>query len=154
MNSVRFIRFEHNGALNCIPPTTLDSVSDAFGTFGTLVDGGHRLFERALLLSELQSRGWSQKVKVDASSSITITSLQGRTGLCLQTGNVARMYADLLKLQLLFHREKLNAGILVVGNRPTSENDNKATYGRLVKELGIFREVVTVPLLVYGLEVR
>jgi hypothetical protein len=99
--------------------------------------------------------GWSEEAKLDPGSSITITSVLGSTGLCLQTGNMARVYADLLKLQLLFHRKKICGAILLVFAKQTATElgENIANFERLTKELKIFKEIITVPAIVFGLEV-
>lgn len=104
------------------------------------------------LLPAINKKGWSDKYYLDCTSKITITSIKGGIGLCIQTGNMARMYADLLKLQALYSRTMINGGILII---PTalcgrSFGGNVASYERVIKELSIFDKVITLPLLIVG----
>src|SRR5262245_9602614 len=65
----------------------------------------------------LSLQGWPPEVTIDPTSKISVTSIRERVALCLQTGNMARMYADLLKLQTLYLRETINAGIVIVPSK-------------------------------------
>lgn len=40
--------------------------------------------------------------------------MKNRVGVCFQLDNVARMYADLLKLQVLGKNGKIDAGVIIV----------------------------------------
>lgn len=106
------------------------------------------------VLSQLLQKGWAREVEIDATSGISITSIRGRTGLCFQTGNIARMYADLLKLQTVFSRKVIDRGVLVIPTKACAKvlGSNIANYERLTRELAIFDSVITVPLLVVGAE--
>lgn len=104
------------------------------------------------LLPAINKKGWSDKYYLDRTSKITITSIKCGIGLCIQTGNMARMYADLLKLQALYSRTMINGGILII---PTalcgrSFGGNVASYERVIRELSIFDKVITLPLLIVG----
>lgn len=66
--------------------------------------------------------------------------------------NVSRIYADLLKLQALYMRETIKAGIVIL---PTvkaarSFSGNVASLERLERELPIFSQVITMPVVVIG----
>lgn len=85
---------------------------------------------------------------------MTITSSKSGVGLCLQTGNVARIYADIIKLQTLYFNNAINSAAIVV---PSSEvarlfGKNIAQASRLERELEIFKKAYHVPTLVYALE--
>ncbi len=102
---------------------------------------------------ELKHNGWPKDILLDNQSKITITSKMNEVGLCVQLGNVSRVYYDLLKLQALFTKGFISSGIIVV---PISEaakilGSNLASYERLVKELSIFNQVITMPLVIVGL---
>ena len=59
--------------------------------------------------------GWSSKVRIDRNSKISIASQKNKTGLGIQTsGNMARMYADLMKLQKLYIDGSLTCGVLIL----------------------------------------
>ena len=62
----------------------------------------------------LISAGWPGKVGLDTTSKISITSLKNKIGLCFQTGNMGRMYADLIKLQAVYLKGSIDAGIFIL----------------------------------------
>lgn len=97
--------------------------------------------------------GWSGEYRLDSDSQITITSYQNNIGLCFQTGNVGRVYADLLKLQTLYKRGNIIAGIMILPRKGMSRifGSNCASYDRLLKELPIFSNVIDIPLVVIGI---
>jgi hypothetical protein len=104
----------------------------------------------------LAAAGWSGEVSVSPpESAMTITSKKAHTGLCLQTGgNMSRIYADLLKLQALYLNNVIRCGVFVLPSAHAAKilGDNIAQADRLIRELAIFRKVVTIPLLVYSVE--
>lgn len=106
-------------------------------------------------LEKLQALGWSDGIRVDPTNSkIDITSVRSKIGLCLQTGNMSRFYADLLKLQTLFAEGKIKAAIYVVPKRAFAKEigQNLVNYERFLREIDIFSKTITVPILVYGIE--
>lgn len=109
---------------------------------------------RAAFLGTLKSAGWSSEVIVSKGSDMTITSMKDGVGLCLQTGNMARMYADLMKLQTLYLDDAIKAAAIVVPSNPTAKllGSNVADAKRLERELSIFKKAYSVPTVVFGLE--
>jgi hypothetical protein len=109
---------------------------------------------RHATLDQLRTAGWSKEVRLSASSGITVTSMQHDTALCLQTGNMSRFYADLLKLQYLFVSGNIQSAVYIVFTRQLAKRlgSNLAHFERLVEELRLFDKVITVPILVVGLE--
>ncbi len=109
---------------------------------------------RAQLLRELGKRGWSNRVRIHASSRITITSQYEDIGLCLQTGNVSRYYADLLKLQTLFSNQVIRSAIFIVPTKREAKmiGSNIVSYERVIEELAVFYKTIQVPLLIFGIE--
>ena len=67
---------------------------------------------RNQLISLLKAAGWSSEVKLSADSDMTITSAKDDIGLCLQTGNMSRMYADLMKLQTMYLNNTIKAAAI------------------------------------------
>lgn len=103
------------------------------------------------LIGKLRLAGWADGCPLSVYSKISITSVMDKIGLCVQTGNVARIYADLLKMQTLFTEGKIDAGILVVPAKECADafGKNVANYERLIRELTyVFSKVITVPLLI------
>jgi hypothetical protein len=85
---------------------------------------------------------------------MTVTSIKDDVGLCLQMGNMARLYADMLKLQTLYLNDAIKSAVLVVPSRPVANilGDNIANSNRLEGELEIFKLAFSVPALVFSLE--
>ena len=100
----------------------------------------------------LTHSGWSKEYRLDTESKITITSYRDELGLCLQTGNIARIYADLLKLQKLYLKGNIKAGIIIVPQKEIALKlaSNMAFYERINKELKLFDQVITMPIIVIG----
>jgi hypothetical protein len=109
---------------------------------------------RDAILGNLKASGWSGKFPVAKGSDITITAVREDVGLCLQTGNMARMYADLIKLQTLYLDNAIRAAVLVVPSEPVALllGSNIAQAKRLERELSIFKKAYHVPTLIYALE--
>src|ERR1035441_4032426 len=110
---------------------------------------------RDAILTNLRGAcGWSDEVKLSPDAKITITSCKEDIGLCVQTGNMARFYADLMKLSLLHTQERVYAAIFVLPTQDLAVDwgSNIANYERLCNELPIFSPVLNIPILVIGLK--
>ena len=107
---------------------------------------------RDAILEELMVDGWSNQVTINPHASITITSMKDRIGLCLQFGNMARFYADLLKLQHLYCSKRILGAFYIVPEKAYAKSlgSNLANDDRLTKELSIFETTITVPIMVFG----
>ncbi|MCY1266713.1 hypothetical protein D9M68_166000 [compost metagenome] len=109
---------------------------------------------RDALLAALKIRGWSEEVAVALGSDMTITSMKGDVGLCLQTGNMARAYADLMKLQTLYLNNAIKSAAIIVPCYETARllGSNIAQSKRLERELEIFKKAYHVPTVIFALE--
>jgi hypothetical protein len=109
---------------------------------------------REIFLHSIAIAGWSGEVPVSVASKITVTSAKEGVGLCLQTGNMSRIYADLLKLQTMYLNLAITSAVLVVPSNPLAKKigSNIANAKRLEREIEIFRLAYSVPTLVYSLE--
>jgi len=106
------------------------------------------------VLESLSKKGWPGEVTLDPASKISITSMKDKIGLCFQTGNMSRMYADLLKLQAVYLRGSIDAAIFIL---PESEcakllGQNIANCDRLRRELEIFDRAISIPLALIGIK--
>ena len=101
----------------------------------------------------MKRNGWSNPVRVIKYANITITSMKGNTGLCIQFGNVARFYADILKLQKMFNDQIISNAIYIILIKKTAKKcgSNIANYERLTQELKYFKDIINVPVLVLGI---
>ena len=102
----------------------------------------------------LKEFGWSDAVRIAERSKITITSIKEQIGLCMQTGNVSRIYADLLKLQSLFAKGTIRSAIVIVptGKAARKFGRNIVSFERLCRELLIFAQVITLPIVIIAFE--
>lgn len=109
---------------------------------------------RTRILRCLASLGWSGEVRLSPDAAITVTSMQQQVALCLQTGNMSRFYADMLKLQYLYTTGKACGAIYIIPTKLSAREmgDNLAHFDRFVKELTLFANIITVPVVVIGLE--
>ena len=110
---------------------------------------------RNSILEPLHSDGWSDEVRVaPTTSKIDITSMKADIGLCFQTGNISRLYADILKLQTLFVEKKIKGSICIVPKKTLARSIGKniVNFERFVREINIFSKTITVPILIYGIE--
>jgi hypothetical protein len=144
----------HKAGERFVDKTILKEVSDAVQKCPYVPAPRKTSSVRAHILDTLSRHGWSGELDVDQKSAITITSVKNRIGLCFQTGNVSRIYADLLKLQTLYLRNTIKAAIILL---PTEEaarqfGSNLASQERLMRELVIFKGVITIPMAVVGIE--
>jgi len=110
-------------------------------------------FIRSKISERFNEFGWADRVKVENQSNLTISYMKNRVGLCIQFGNVARTYADLLKLTLLSKNNSIDVGIIVVADYLNSKlmGTNYANFERLSREVKIFSKIIEVPLLILSI---
>jgi hypothetical protein len=107
---------------------------------------------KAIVANRFNAKGWADKIRV-GNSRLTISFMKSKVGVCFQLGNVARTYADILKLSQLGKKNIIDIGIIVVPNKLESKTlgANYASYDRLANELRQFSDIINVPILVIGL---
>jgi len=151
---MKYVVHAHNDAGDTFPTSLRAEIESAIGDVSVYLKRGAAAQIRAALLSALHADGWSDELLLSPGSNITITSAKSGVGLCLQTGNMARMYADLLKLQALYLNGAITCGALVLPSTPvaTKLGSNIANASRLERELDIFKKVFNLPTLVFSLE--
>lgn len=142
----------HRNGEHIVSQELISDIRDSFSKVDKRV-GRYEISDiRQDILEDLKNKGWSDKLLLARGSNISITAKKDDIGLCMQTGNVSRVYADLMKLQTLFVNQQIQAGIVIVATRDCAKQYtcNAATYERLLKELDIFCQVITMPLVVIG----
>lgn len=108
---------------------------------------------KSMIAESFNRIGWADRVRVHRSTRLTVSFAKDRVGLCVQLGNVARTYADILKLELLNDRGVIDVGVIVVPDHIASKSlgANYARFDRLTQELDLFVNIVAVPVLVVGI---
>ena len=107
---------------------------------------------KSKISERFNDRGWADKVRV-GKTKLTISFLKSNVGVCFQIGNVARTYADILKLTALNKRGIIDVGVMIVPHKLESKlmGANYAQFDRLTNELGQFKEIISTPILVLAL---
>ena len=145
--------YSHRNGIEVLPNSMLEDILQIFPAINIPTSNLQAPRIRNCIEEGLYRKSWSDKILLDKKSKISITSMKDHIGLCLQTGNVSRTYADLLKLQALFVRGSIQCGIIIVptGDAARKMAQNMASYERLVYEVStVFPQVITMPLVVIG----
>ncbi|MBP5097637.1 BglII/BstYI family type II restriction endonuclease [Pseudomonas protegens] len=144
----------HCGGESVLPMALQKEIEAAIAAITVKPEVGAAAKIRDAFLLSLKASGWSSEVSVSRDSDMTITSLKNGVGLCLQTGNVARIYADLIKLQAMYLDNSIRSAAIILPSHPLAKQlgSNIAQAKRLERELGIFKKAYHVPTLVFSLE--
>lgn len=146
--------YNHRSGIKVVPNDIIEDVEKV------VWDIKPKLFPKSVanlklsIRKRLEEEGWTGEYRLDATSKITISSYLRGVGLCFQTGNAGRIYADLLKLQALYTKGNITAGIILIPQIKTARElgSNMANYERLIRELPIFSQVITMPIVVIGFD--
>lgn len=147
------VAHSHRGGQDAVPQRLQRDLTERLSSIAVPMRRGALVTIRSEIRSVCTDLGFSEAVRLHRESQMSVTGAMNSTALCLQTGNVARVYADLLKLQLLYSRGDISAAIMVVLMNGSAREfgQNIANFERLVRELAIFSELITTPILVFGL---
>jgi hypothetical protein len=151
---MKYILYSHCFGDIKLPVALQREIITAISAISTKPTVGAAAKIRDAFLVNLKESGWSTPVSVSPNSDMTITSLKSEVGLCLQTGNMARMYADLMKLQAMYLDNSIRSAAIVLPSQPLAKRlgSNIAQSKRLERELDIFKKAYHVPTLVFALE--
>lgn len=146
--------YEHRSGLKVVPNAIITGVEKIILDINPMLSKKAVVDIKDAVRGKLEKEGWTREYRLDATSKITISSYLRGIGLCFQTGNVGRIYADLLKLQALYTKGNITAGIILIPQIRTAKElgSNMANYERLVRELPIFSQVITMPIVVIGFD--
>lgn len=145
--------FSHNKGSQIISSQKIDTIVIILGKIQKPPGKYFSTILRDEILIQLRHHGWSDEVRISTQRNITITAKNGIVGLCLQTGNMARFYADLLKLQSQYLDQKIESAIYIIPLKSAAKQmgDNIANFERMTEELeNIFYKVITIPIVVIG----
>jgi hypothetical protein len=151
---MKFYLYSHCAGNEAIPKAFQKEIESAIGSISVRPAMGTATKLRNAFILQLKALGWSGEVSVSKDSDMTITSMKGGVGLCIQTGNIARAYADLIKLQVLYFDNAIHSAAIVVPSQNVARllGKNIAQSKRLERELHIFKKAYHVPTVVYALE--
>jgi hypothetical protein len=151
---MRYSIHSHCAGAERVPTRLRDEIAAAIEAVEVRAEKGAAPRIRDAFLTKIREAGWSGEVPAARGSDMTVTSMKDGVGLCLQTGNMARMYADLIKLQTLYLDNAIVSAVIVLPSQPVALQigDNIAQATRLERELEIFRKAYHVPTLLMALE--
>lgn len=146
--------YSHKSGDRVVPENVQEQIRCAVKKVSISTEKGKATEIRTAIIDELKSYGWSDEFHLDPTSNISITSIYEKIGLCVQFGNISRVYADLMKLQTLFLKESIHAGVIIMPNKKAARilGDNITNSDRVLRELDIFNSVITMPLLIVDFE--
>lgn len=147
-STIAVVKDHRNGSL-VIPKRLLNEVRRTVAL--TKADGARAISARRAICDSLKAEGWPNQVRVTSESDIKVTSLKDKTALCLQTGNMSRLYADLLKIQKLYLKGDIVGGVLVLPSKLLARvwgksDSNLVNAERSLKEMSVFGDIITVPI--------
>jgi hypothetical protein len=146
--------FSHCDGEKCVPAGHKQDIASAIASVSAKAGPGAAAAIRSQIILKLKALGWSGEIKLATDSDMTVTSTKSDIGLCLQTGNVSRIYADLIKLQTMYLDNQIKAAAILVPSQEAAKllGSNIAQAKRLKRELAIFSKAYHVPTLIYALE--
>lgn len=127
----------------------LDEIIDCLTIDNISFQRGNPAQIKKIVGERFNDQGWADRINLK-NSKISISFLKSKIGVCFQIGNVARMYADILKLSYLYDEGIIEVGVLCVPHQMESAilGANYARYDRLKAELKLFKNIVKVPILI------
>ena len=148
------IYFNHQCAWDILSPPILIGLRDMIKNLDFTIERGSGPLLREQIMPMLHVSGWSGEFLFHPESKSSITALRESCGMCMQTGNMSRFYADLIKLEYLYINEVIDGGIYIVPTKKAAKimGSNIANFERLTQELSLFKQVISIPLVVFGIE--
>lgn len=145
---------DHRSGFKVVPDDIVADVKEIIWNTNSVLSKKTVASLKESVRERLEKEGWTGEYRLDATSKITISSYLRGVGLCFQTGNVGRTYADLLKLQTFYTKGNITTGTILVPQIDTAKElgSNMANYERLIRELPIFSQIITMPLIVIGFD--
>lgn len=147
-------RYEHQKALVALERQV------AYSEIASIIEVPELVFGRdnpkrikSVVSDRFNERGWADRVRIVSSTNLTINFMKNKVGVCFQLGNVARMYADLLKLETLGLDNKIDVGVIILPDALESRKlgANYARFDRLRKEMQVFSRIFSLPIVVISL---
>ncbi|WP_224483474.1 hypothetical protein [Robertkochia aurantiaca] len=150
---MRLEEYWHNCSEDDIPSELYKGIIESLIKLEFPIYNGCSRNLRKVIKEEIVQLGWSEKVELDSNTRINITSMNKEYGLCLQTGNMSRFYADLIKLEYLYKKGKLKGAFYILPSKYAAKimGSNIANFDRFTHELEVFNKVITTPIIVIGL---
>ena len=105
--------------------------------------------------NQLLNEGWASRVKVSPNSELILNLFKDSVIVHIQTGNIARVYYDLMKIQAMYDQDLVLCGVLVlpIASAARAMGSNMAQAERVANELDhVFSDQIQVPIFIVGFE--
>lgn len=111
-------------------------------------------FLREILQYEFNKMNWYSKFKVDSRLNWYVQFYAKETAILFYFSNKARSSLDLIKIQHLYANEKIKGAIYIVltSEAAIKVASNLANFETLEKEIRVFKETISCPILLIGLQ--
>ena len=88
-------------------------------------------------------------VAIDDTIRASVSRMRGEVAIQVQTGNIARAFYDLVKMQTLYIQRRALAAVLILPDQSAAGiiGSNVANMFRVSSELRSYDRVITIPLL-------
>jgi hypothetical protein len=142
---------DHRSGAKIIPTYIQEEVRNAISQSKSLTKATPA---RSSILQVLRSKhGWSDETALSPDAKISIPARKGDVALCVQTGNMGRFYADLLKLEYLFNEDLIKGAVYVLALKELAKQwgENIANFERFTNEVRIFSKILHTPLVIFGI---
>jgi hypothetical protein len=131
-----------------------DWITDLFEAPSITIAPGCTPHIRTHLKNELTNAGWAYSPRIEEGFDLTVTGIYRDLAFQVQTGNISRAIYDLVKLQYLYEKKRIEAAALALPTKSAAEiiGSNIANADRVWGEVQLFDRVVTLPLLLVSFE--
>lgn len=100
--------YDHRSGLKVVPNDIVADVKNIIWNINPALSKKTVSSLKESVRERLEKEGWTGEYRLDATSRITISSYLRGVGLCFQTGNVGRIYADLFEIADSLYKRKYN----------------------------------------------
>jgi hypothetical protein len=148
--------YQSNQGVSILKALNLEAeIRNALSNPSMDIDKGSGALIKTDVENKLKQLYWQLplRIDIDLRPDINAFHLSG-AALQMQTGNIARAFYDLMKLQRLFELKMTKVAILVVPMRLTAVKigSNIANFERVTEEHSqLFSDQVNTPLVIFGI---
>ncbi len=149
--------YNHRGAKDRLQSMDLYTfVRSLVDAAAVMVQAGSAPIIKKHIDSRLREHGWAMPAPVRQGYNPSLNALHpDHVVLRVQTGNIARAFYDLLKMEAVFAQDRAVCGVLIVPDSGASRKmgGNLADFRRIRDELDVlYAPVISLPVLLLGFE--
>ncbi len=101
----------------------------------------------------LAKKGWSGKISLSSRVKSSVPAAKGAVVISFQFGNMARIYADLIKMQYLISTGVTTLIIYIIPDKELAIKigQNIANSNRLLRELPLYKSFINMPMVIFSI---